>query len=506
MFSMLSPIQAFIFLTSLITALIVCLFGLNTYVLLYFSRKHGKNSYEATVNVEEWPFVTVQIATFNEKNVIKRTLENCINLDYPPDKLEIVIVDDSTDETTELLKEFETLHYPRIKVIHRLKREGYKAGALNEALKNSKGEFLLILDADTLPDRKFLKETIPYFFKDKKLGFVQGKIEYVNVESSWLAKSLSLANDWFVSFSQPALSKGEMFLCFVGHGGVFRRTAIEEAGGWESNTVSEDMDLSHRIQIKGWKALFTEKAKSKEETPPSFQAAITRYNRHIKGPIQNLWKHGSVLLREKGISTLKKSEALIQMAYPLSYLLGLLCVFFSVLTHLFVPNNFSDSFWFSPLGVMFSIFMLATFPYVSSMVSPCLSLILILVLSPVFVFWAIKKGKNKASLNLRSLLGVFLIWNDNMLTGTKAIVELLVKKEITWIPTPKIGDGTRTYVASKKTEKNKIYEALLRIASSISIIFSFIIILLKNFSFNAVGMLIPATLWLISAYLILNSE
>ncbi|MCW4026658.1 MAG: glycosyltransferase, partial [Candidatus Bathyarchaeota archaeon] len=387
---MLSPIQTLLLTSMVATGILVCIFSLNTYVLLYLNRR--KESRKAGRNNVEWPMVTIQIPTYNEKNVIERTLGSCLDLDYPEERLEIVVIDDSTDETTDIVREYEERYSPRIKAIHRTTREGYKAGALNVAMKHSRGEYFLILDADTMPDRDFLKRLMPFFLEDEKLGFIQGKIEYLNAESSWLTRSLVLASDWYRTFSQSALSKGEMFLSFLGHGGIFRRSAIEDAGGWESDTITEDMDLSYRVQMRGWKSLFVEHAKCVEEVPSSYFAAIQQYNRHMKGPIQNLWKHASKILKAKGITALEKSEALIQMAYPLTYFLGLLCVAVTALTYLLLPGDFLRNFWLSPAGIILSVFMLVTFPYASLVTSFYLPALLIILFVPLFCLVMVRRS------------------------------------------------------------------------------------------------------------------
>ncbi|MFQ6094582.1 MAG: glycosyltransferase [Candidatus Bathyarchaeia archaeon] len=452
--------------------------------------------------------VTIQIPTYNEKNVIERTLVSCLELDYPEDRLEIVVVDDSTDETVDILRRYEARYRPRIKIIHRATRDGYKAGALKVAMKHSQGEFFVVLDADTSPDKDFLKKAIPYFLEDEKLGFIQGKIEYLNAESSWLTRSLALANDWYGTFNQSALSRGGMLLSFLGSGGVLRRSVVEDAGGWESDTLTEDMDLSHRVQMRGWKALYVEDARCLEEVPSSYFTAIQQYNRHITGPIQNLRKHGSKILKAKGMTALMKFEALIQMAYPLAYCLGLLCVAVTALAYLLLPGEFLREFWLSPVGIIFSIFMLVAFPYISLITSFHLPALIIVLSLPLLFLLLIRKEKVAAAKYVESLLGVTLIWNDNMLTGTRVLIELLMKREAKWIRTPKLGSGLR--LLTKKSEdkrelRTRMQEAALRMSSAALIILCLTAIVRRDLLINAFGLLVPALGWIISAYLILKS-
>jgi cellulose synthase/poly-beta-1,6-N-acetylglucosamine synthase-like glycosyltransferase len=501
---MLSPIQALLLTSMLGTGILVCIFSLNTYVLLYFNRRRERR--KAGRNNVEWPMVTVQIPTYNEKNVIERTLRSCLDLDYPEERLEIVVIDDSTDETTDLVKTYEERYSPRIKAIHRRAREGYKAGALNEATEHSQGEYFLILDADTMPYEDFLKKAIPLFLEDEKLGFIQGKIEYLNAEFSWLTRSLVMANDWYRTFSQSALSKGHMFLSFLGHGGIFRRSAIEDAGGWESDTITEDMDLSYRVQMRSWKAVYVEDARCVEEVPSSYLAAIQQYNRHMKGPIQNLQKHASKILKAKGPTTLKKSEALIQMAYPLTYFLGLLCVAATALTYLLLPREFLSSFWLSPAGILLSVFMLVTFPYISLVTSFYLPALLVVLSIPLLCLIIIRR-RNSAGKYIESLLGVTLIWNDNMLTATKALIELFMKREAEWTRTPKSGELElpTKQVRNNGDLRSKMKEVALRAISATLMIICLAAIMQRGFSINSIGLLLPAVGWIVSAYLISRS-
>jgi len=499
-----SVVQATLFLSLIVVSLLLCTFGLNTYVLLYLNRR--RKWFGAKKNVEEWPFVTIQIPVYNEKNVIERTLENCLKIDYPEERFEIVVVDDSSDETTGILKKYEAKFSPQIRVIHRLVREGYKAGALNTAMKHSAGEYFLILDADTSPNEDFLKETIPYFIESDEIGFTQGKIDYINAECSWLTRTQALTNDWYRTFNQSALSKGGMLLSFVGHGGVFRKSAIEDAGGWQSDTITEDMDLSYRVQMSGWKGIFVEEAKCIEEVPSSYPAIVTQYDRHLKGPIQNLSKHCSGILTNNKLNVLGKFEALIQMAYPLSYSLGLLCVVLTALTYLILPSSFLACFWSSPAGISFSLFTLVTLPYVSLVTSFPLSLLLIALVCPLFYLLTLKEKSPGASKRLAALLGVTLIWNDNLLNGTKALIELLLGKKPVWIPTPKLGKepNLASSSLSKGKRRNGIREGALRIIAAGMIILSVVFVMTKDFVINSFGLLVPASAWLVSAYLLLK--
>jgi len=505
--SQLSTPQILLFILSLATSLMVCLFGANTYVLWLLNRRRSFSWSCYNNEFVEMPFVTIQIATYNEKNVIMNTLKNCLRLDYPEDRLEIVVVDDSTDETKDLLRDLESEHSPRLKVVQRSTREGYKAGALNIATAHSKGDFFLILDADSIPNRNFLKEVIPYFLNDERLAFVQGKIEYFNRSKSWLTKSLALAEDWYASLAQPALSKGQMILSFLGHGGVIRKAALEDAGGWEHDTITEDMDISYRVQMKGWRALFVESAVTKELIPESYSVASTRYVRHIKGPLQNLRKHGKTLVAQRHIGIFSKIEGLFQMAYPVSYIIGLLSISLTAATYLFLPGNFIESFWLSPVGFLISFVMLVTFPFICFVCSPIIPVLLIFIASPLIIAVFIKERSKLHQFSVVGTVGALLLWNDNVLIGTRAVIELLVGRKTIWIPTRKIGFPSRDDPKLMKVETRKIGNFILRITPSFLVTSAFMLLIgIGNFTLLASGLLLPALMWLISAFFILSSN
>jgi len=482
------------------TAMLLCSFGLNNLILLCLRIKpcrRGVNA-ENLPEIADWPLVTIQVATYNEGGIVSRLIESCLNLNYPEDKLEIIVVDDSTDETINILRDYERKYYPKIKVIHRLERAGYKAGALNEALKHSRGSLILILDADSVPERDFLRKTVPLFLADDKLGFVQGKPGYLNAEVSWLHKTFALVNDWFAFFTQSSLYRCGGIMSFIGHAGVFRRKALEEAGGWMSDTITEDMDMAYRVQLTGWRAAFVEDAVSLEEVPPNYYAAVKRFKRHIKGVIQNLIKHGVAILKNGNLSLPAKIEGLIQLSYPLVYPLGLICLLLTVAVHLYVSGAFIDRFWLSPAGLLCSLAMLLTFPYIALVISFVTSVLVIAIALLFTSIFLIKYGSSLRWINIKAVFGAALIWNDNILNCLTPLLEIVTGKESVWLPTE------RSFSEKRGGNGERFREAALRIAASILILAAFTLSLCFNFSFNSFGLLIPAILWIYSARLILG--
>lgn len=484
---------------------LLCIFSLNNLILLCYSKlrsRKGGFSGSADLGALEWPFVTIQVATYNEGRVVARLLDSCLKLDYPPDKFEVIIVDDSTDETIDLLRDYEKRYYPKIKVIHRSERRGYKAGALNEALKYSKGEFILVLDADSVLKPDFLKKTIPQFLLNERLGFVQGGVKYLNEDESWLTRVLALANNWFAMFMQKMLSDCGMIMGFIGHGGVIRRRALEDVGGWMSDTLSEDMDIAYRIQLRGWEAKFIEDAISLEEVPPSYYSAAIRFKRHFKGTIQNLIKHWRAIVKHRGLSFAVKAEAIIQLAYPLVYLLSLLSLTSSALIYTLTPGALVDKFWFSQIGFLFSLTLMLFFPYIALIISFIPS-VLIISAALLLTYILSLTGRVKISkIDFMRIFGVMLVLNDNIINFLTPMAEIIAGKGGEWIPTER---AVRRWISGRSYQLNRrLREAVLRIIASLIIAAILVNNIFLNFSLDAFGLLIPAALWLCSAYLLIR--
>ena len=227
---------------------------------------------------------------------------------------------------------------------------------------------------------------------------------------------------------------------------------------------------------------------------------------HIKGPLQNLRKHGKTLVAQRHIGIFSKIEGLFQMAYPISYVIGLLSISLTAATHLFLPGNFIESFWLSPTGFLVSFAMLVTFPYICFVCSPIILVLLISVASPLIVAVFIKEKGKDQPFSIVGTVGALLLWNDNILTGTKAAFELLLGRETIWIPTRKTGSISRDGLKNKKVKKRKIGNFILRIVPALLITGAFILISIGNFTLLAFGLLLPALMWLLSAFFILLSN
>lgn len=267
----------------------ITVFALFQFRLLHFYRKFWKKGGIAPprhVEEADLPFVTVQIPIYNEMYVIERLIDRVAEFDYPKDKFEIHILDDSTDETLEIVAakvaEYRNKGFD-IRQIRREKRQGYKAGALKDATPMARGEYIAIFDADFLPRRDFLRATIPYFLTNPKVGVVQTRWEHLNRDYSIITKLQALQLNVHFTIEQQGRQGGDLFLQFNGTGGVWRRQAIDEAGGWEADTLTEDLDLSIRAQLKGWEIVYLEKFESPAELPAEMNGLKSQQFRWMKG-------------------------------------------------------------------------------------------------------------------------------------------------------------------------------------------------------------------------------
>jgi cellulose synthase/poly-beta-1,6-N-acetylglucosamine synthase-like glycosyltransferase len=258
-----------IYTTALSYVTLYCIVQFHLLLKYGKSRKSAKVSPPPYVYSDDLPDVTVQLPVYNEQFVIERLIDNIVKLDYPPDKLQIQVLDDSTDETSVACRA-KVEYYQRqginIVYCHRTHREGYKAGALRDGLATATGRFIAIFDADFLPRPEFLLETIP-FFEDEKIGVVQTRWEHLNVNYSLITRLQAFQLNVHFTVEQTGRAEGKYFLQFNGTAGVWRRETIEDAGGWAADTLTEDLDLSYRAQLKGWRIAYHQEIASPAELP-----------------------------------------------------------------------------------------------------------------------------------------------------------------------------------------------------------------------------------------------
>ena len=265
----------------------ITVYCLLQFQLLYFyNRYHSKPSADRpSLDLDNLPFVTIQLPIYNEQYVVERLIDNICTLDYPKDRFEIQVLDDSTDETVALVRA-KVDHYRskgfQIEQIIRTNRKGFKAGALKEATEKAKGDFIVIFDADFLPRPNFLRRTLPYF-KNPDVGVVQTRWEHINKNYSLLTTLQALQLNVHFTVEQLGRLAGNHMLQFNGTAGIWRRLTIDEAGGWSDDTLTEDLDLSIRAQLKGWKIRYLEEVGSPAELPAEMSSFKSQQYRWMKG-------------------------------------------------------------------------------------------------------------------------------------------------------------------------------------------------------------------------------
>jgi len=318
-------------------------------------------------NPDEIPFITIQLPVFNEMYVMERLLDNIALIDYPKDKFEIQVLDDSTDETVITTgQHVEKLRKTGLDIKHicRTDRSGFKAGALKEGLKIAKGEFIAIFDADFLPHPNWLKHTIPYF-KDEKIGVVQTRWGHLNRNYSTLTKIQAFALDAHFTLEQVGRSSKGHFINFNGTAGVWRKTCILDAGNWEGDTLTEDLDLSYRAQLKNWKFKYLEDVETPAELPVVISAARSQQFRWNKGGAENFRKMLWRVLKSKNISIKTKVHGILHLLNSTMFLNVFLVAILSI-PMLYIKNEYAHLrfyFYFMSFFVLSTIILFVCYWY-----------------------------------------------------------------------------------------------------------------------------------------------
>ena len=315
----------------LVVFISLAVYGFHRSQLVYLYYRYRSQRPEPLGRLHELPRVTVQLPLFNEMYVAQRLLDAVAKIRYPRDRFEIQVLDDSTDETQEICRkkvaELKVTH-PDLDVayVHRTDRTGFKAGALENGLRTAKGEFVLVFDADFLPEADILERTI-HFFSDPKVGMVQVRWDHINREYSTLTEVQALMLDGHFVIEHTARHRSGRFFNFNGTGGIWRRSTIQDAGGWQHDTLTEDMDLSYRAQLKGWQFVYLPDVVSPAELPVEMNSFKSQQFRWAKGSIQVAKKLLPTILRAD-VPLRVKMEAFFHLtnnfAYPLLLLLSML--------------------------------------------------------------------------------------------------------------------------------------------------------------------------------------
>ncbi len=337
---------------------LLAVYGFHRSHLVYLFYKTRKNTPKLTTRFEELPFVTIQLPMFNERYVAERLIESVSRIKYPREKLEIQVLDDSTDDTTAIAQKKVDEVVARgihASLIHRTDRTGYKAGALENGIKVAKGEFVAVFDADFTPGPDILMDTIHYF-AEKNVGMVQMRWGHINRGYSLLTRIQSLMLDGHFVIEHGARNRSGRFFNFNGTAGIWRRSAISDAGGWEHDTLTEDMDLSYRAQLKGWKFIYLPDVVAPAEIPVEMASFKSQQHRWAKGSIQVAKKMLPTIL-SADVPFKVKVEAFFHLTNNLAYVLMIF------LALLLLPNLLvrTEHGWREVLLIDLPLFMGTTF-------------------------------------------------------------------------------------------------------------------------------------------------
>lgn len=337
---------------------ILAVYGLHRYWLVYDYFRYRQNRPAPPPEPTHWPRVTVQLPIYNERYVVERLIDAVAAFDYPRDRLEIQVLDDSTDDTQEVaraaVERYQALGVP-IEYYHRPHRVGFKGGALAEGLRRATGEFIAIFDADFLPPPDFLRRTVPYLVADERVGMVQARWTYVNRHYSLLTEVEAILLDGHFVVEHGARFRRGVFFNFNGTAGVWRRAAIEDAGGWHYDTLTEDTDLSYRAQLRGWRFIYLPEVECPSELPVEMNAFKTQQARWAKGLMQTARKTLPAVLRAP-VPWRVKAEAVLHLTANISY--PLMVVLSVILLPAMIVRFYQG--WFQMLLIDLPLFLAST--------------------------------------------------------------------------------------------------------------------------------------------------
>lgn len=450
-------LETIIILIYSIALLVIFLYALAQLNLLFNYLRASKKHLNAVVfnfsKEEEIPYVTIQLPVYNELYVMERLLDNISKMDYPKNKLEIQVLDDSTDESFETTAE----HIQRLQLsgldiqhISRVNRESFKAGALKEGLKTAKGEFIAIFDADFLPKKDWLKNTIPYF-KDPEIGVVQTRWGHLNRDYSILTRVQAFALDAHFTLEQVGRNSKGHFINFNGTAGVWRKECIMDAGNWEGDTLTEDLDLSYRAQLKNWKFKYLEEVETPAELPVVISAARSQQFRWNKGGAENFQKMAKRVFKSEDISFKTKIHSFLHLLNSTMFLNILIVAILSI-PMLYIKNEYEH---LKVYFIVMSFFVIST---------------LIFFICYWFTYKIIYGGGIKGFLKYIAMFFIFFsVAMGFSLHNSIAVLEGHFGKKSDFIRTPKfnLGDLNTNWKENKYLSKNisanVILEGLLMI-------------------------------------------
>ncbi len=425
------------FIVTFYTFIIFILFfySLHSFLLLYYYfkfkilRKNPSGEEAPSKRLNSFPLVTIQLPVYNEKFVIRRLINSVLNLDYPKERLEIQILDDSDDETKTIVENIIRMKREEgydIKHLSRKRRRGFKAGALQHGLKLAKGEFIAIFDADFVPPKNFLTELMPEF-SSPEVGGVQARWGHLNSDRSFLTRAQAIGLDNHFAMEQELRSKAGFFINFNGTCGIWRKSAIIDAGGWHSDTLAEDLDLSYRVQLRGWKIVYRGDLVVPGELPETVDSFRLQQNRWAKGTFQVACKLLKLVLKSQ-LRPLAKYEAFVHLTAHINFVAMLFLGIFSLPIVYFKVERLVPQGYY----IFLSFFTIGAIGY------------------PFLYIFSQKESYQNYKRKIPYISGVIAYTMGLSISNTRAIIEGLMKKNNIFTRTPKSGGARQTYHLERK--------------------------------------------------------
>ena len=484
--AVLSPLT----IMALIVSLFLSVYTLNMFVMAVLAAKtivgHKQEMVKPHLSGKKLPAVTVQIPIYNEGVLVESVLENVAGLAYPKSLLQIQVLDDSTDHETlrkekSLVTQYGDKGYD-LQLVHRDTRKGFKAGALNNGLRTARGDYVAVVDADTWVPKNFLVETVSRFGQDDRLAFVQARCDYTDRWFNWITESNAIARDVHFLVEQPAKEWYDLLPNFSGKAGMWRRGVLDKYG-WDESVLTEDIELSYRVQMGGWRSLYLQGITCQIELPPSITALRTQQRRWTAGFAQSLRKLWRPIMTSDKLTIGQKLETLLFLSSPLTHLGVLAAIALWILAAIFEPQA-TLGLWLETLSFSGFIAFISTAPHLAVLVA------------------VLRCGEKR----VRKLLTVplmIVVVTGNLIANAKGAIEGLTKDNLVFERTAKHGKknlSTRQHevrtdyglMRLMRKNRSEMFAAALGLSAAG-------IVLLQGQATSAVPLSYLAAVWLVTS-------
>lgn len=458
-----------VFAVYAITVLCLMVYGFHSYfmiILFYLKQKKARISVVDTVSEfykntqdKDLPFITVQLPVYNESDVIKRLMLSAVEIDYPKDKFEVQIVDDSTDDTIQIIddyvKELKASTNADIYTVRRNNRDQFKAGGLSNGLKYAKGEFVAIFDADFIIPKDFLRRSIAQIHNKEEIACIQSRWGHLNRYENWLTKAQSIALDAHFAASQGARNYNNLCMNFNGTAGMWRISAIEAVGGWSGDTLTEDMDLSYRVQLHGYKMAFDYDLVCPAELPNGMMAFKTQQKRWAKGAVETGIKLLPSILKSKKLTFHQKFEAFMHLTNNFAAVLMIILTVLTLPVLIAAPK------------INYGVYL----PYLWT-------LVVLASLAPCALYTGSGAAQKKGFFSFRNFPLMIAVGTGLCVNNAAAVIEAVMGKKSAFIRTPKSGSLDTVRKSSKYKVSNNLTIGIIELALGIYCFITFAVYIL----------------------------